>query len=143
MKTIEILLVEDNPGDIQLFKEAFKESNIENKLNIVEDGESALLFLKKEGKFKNIITPNLILLDINLPKKNGYEVLDEIKKNKILKNIPIVILTITNPKEEDLVQYKNDVVCFLKKPDSIDQFIIGVQSIFQFLFLSNKFKDIN
>ena len=143
MKTIEILLVEDNPGDIQLFKEAFKESTIENKLNIVEDGELALLFLKKEGKFKDIITPNLILLDINLPKKNGYEVLDEIKKNKILKNIPIVILTITNPKEEDLAQYKNDVVCFLKKPDSMDQFIIGVQSIFQFLFLSNKFKDIN
>ncbi|MBY9005933.1 MAG: response regulator [Candidatus Lokiarchaeota archaeon] len=142
MKTIDILLVEDNPGDIRLFKEAFKNNKIDNRLHIVEDGVEALSFLRKEGKFKNNITPDLMLLDIDLPKKNGYEVLDDVKKDKILKNIPVVILTITKVKEKDLTNYKKNVVCFLKKPENMDQFIIGVQSIFQFLFLSDKFKDI-
>ncbi|MBY8982525.1 MAG: response regulator [Candidatus Lokiarchaeota archaeon] len=140
MDPIEILLVEDNPGDVRLFEEAFKECKIDNILHTVEDGVEAMAFLRNEGNYKDEPHPDLILLDIDLPKKNGFEVLDDIKRDKSLNNIPVVILTITEVKKDDLNTYEEDVVCFLKKPQSMDQFIIGVQSIFRFLFLSDKFK---
>ncbi len=139
MTVINILLVEDNPGDVRLFKESFKESEIENKLHVVGDGVEAMSFLKKEGKYIDSPRPNLILLDIRMPKKNGYEVLDDIRKEESLSNIPVVILTATEVKDESIKNYSSDVICFLKKPESMDQFILGVQSIFRFLFLSNTF----
>lgn len=101
-KDVEILLVEDNPGDVRLTREALKDCKMRNTLYVVEDGEEALSFLYKKGKYTNAPQPNLILLDLNLPKKDGEEVLSEIKKNPGLKRIPVVILT-TSKAEEDIL----------------------------------------
>ena len=106
LKIVEILLVEDNPADIRLTQEAIKESKISNNLHIVRDGMEAISFLRKEGKFSNAVCPDLILLDLNLPKINGFEVLNEIKKDNDLKRIPVVILTISEA-EVDLLKAYN------------------------------------
>jgi len=133
-KAVEILLIEDNPGDVRLTIEALKESKIINHLEIVEDGIEALSFLKKEGIYKDKSRPDLIILDLNLPKKDGREVLAEIKSDNLLKQIPIVILT-TSEAEEDIVKsYELHANCYITKPVNMDQFIKVVKSVGEFWF---------
>jgi CheY-like chemotaxis protein len=134
IRPVEILLVEDNPGDIRLTKEAMKEAKIVNNLNVVEDGVEALAYLRKKRKFKNANRPDLILLDINLPKKNGREVLAEIKQDKNLKQIPVVILTVSKAEEDIIKTYELHANCFITKPVNMDRFIKVVKSIEDFWF---------
>jgi len=134
MRPIEILLIEDNPGDVRLTTEVLKDSKIINKLNVVEDGEEVLAYLRKEGKYKNKTRPDLILLDLNLPKKNGKEVLAEIKGDKSFKRIPVVVLTISQAYEDIMRIYDLHANCYITKPVDIDQFIKVVRSIEYFWF---------
>lgn len=129
---IDILLVEDNPGDARLAKEALKESKIHNNLFIVSDGEEALQFLRKEGEFSGAVTPDLILLDLNLPKIDGREVLDIVKRDENLKMIPVVILTTSRAEEDIIKSYKLHANCFISKPLDLDQFMKVVKSIEDF-----------
>lgn len=129
---IEVLLVEDNPGDVRLTKEALKEAKVRNNLHVVEDGVAALHFLRREGEFSGVPRPDLILLDLNLPKKDGREVLEEIKADSALKTIPVVVLT-TSHAEEDIVRsYNLHANCYVTKPVDLDQFIRIVKSIEDF-----------
>ncbi len=131
-KLIEILLVEDNPGDVRLTREAMKEAKIQNNLNVVEDGVEAMSFLRQERKYKDSPRPDLILLDLNLPRKNGREVLAEIKEDADLRFIPVVILT-TSSAEEDIVRsYNHHANCYITKPVDLEQFINVVKSIQDF-----------
>jgi two-component system response regulator len=129
---IEILLVEDNPGDVRLTREALKDGKIVNNLHVAEDGVDALAFLRREGKYHNAVRPELILLDLNLPKKDGREVLAEIKADKELKRIPVVVLT-SSAAEQDIVKsYNLHANCYVTKPVDLDQFINVVKSIEHF-----------
>lgn len=129
---IEILLVEDNPGDVRLTLEAFKDCKVSNNLNTVGDGEAAMAFLRREGSYANVPCPDLILLDLNLPKKDGREVLKEIKADKILRRIPVVILT-TSQAEEDIIKaYGLNANCYICKPIDLDQFTKIIRSIEEF-----------
>jgi CheY-like chemotaxis protein len=133
-KEIEILLVEDNPGDVRLTKEALRECKMHNRLTVVEDGLAALACLKREGEFKNASLPDLILLDLNLPKLDGREVLKVIKNDDRTKRIPVVILT-TSQAEEDIIRtYDLQANCYINKPVDLDQFIKVVKSINDFWF---------
>ena len=132
--SIDILLVEDNPGDVRLTQEAFKEGKIDNNLHIVKDGLEAISFLRKEGKYADAPTPDLILLDLNLPKKDGRDVLAEIKEDATIRRIPVVILT-TSGAEEDIIRtYDLHANCFITKPVDMDQFINVVKYIEDFWF---------
>ena len=131
-KPIEILLVEDNPGDVRLAVEAFKEGKVSNRMSVVEDGIDAIAFLKKEGKFANAPRPDLILLDLNLPKKDGREVLEEIKADKSLRRIPVVILTTSNSEEDILRAYNLNGNCYITKPVDLEKFFYVVKSIENF-----------
>lgn len=129
---IEILLVEDNLGDVRLTMEALKDGKILNNLNVVMDGAEAMEFLRREGKYADAPRPGLILLDLNLPKKDGREVLAEIKGDPNLKCIPVVILT-SSAAEQDIVKsYRLHANCYVTKPVDLDQFIDVVQSIENF-----------
>ncbi len=131
---VEILLVEDNEADIRLTQEGIKEAKIQNNLHIVRDGEEAMDFLNKKEDYQDAVTPDLILLDLNLPKKDGREVLEEIKNNKILSHIPVVILT-TSEAEKDIVKsYKLHANCYVTKPMGIDQFVEVIKAIENFWF---------
>ena len=131
-KPIEILLVEDNPGDVRLTQEAFKEGKVRNNLSVVEDGLEALAFLRREGKYAGAPRPDLILLDLNLPRKDGRLVLADIKEDPKLRSIPVVILT-TSKAEEDIVRtYNLHANCFITKPVDLDQFIRVVRCIEDF-----------
>lgn len=132
MADIKILLIEDNLGDIRLTREAFKDARIKNELSVVTDGEEAILYLKKIGQYKDVDTPDLILLDLNLPKKDGREVLKEIKSDSLLKNIPVVILTISLDNEGLLGSYSSDTNCFITKPVDSTQFLNVIRSIEDF-----------
>jgi len=132
--SIEILLVEDSPGDQRLTKEALKEGKINNNLYIVEDGEEALAFLKKQEPFTTVPKPDLILLDLNLPKMNGQEVLKIIKADETLKRIPVVILTTSQADEDILNAYNLNANCYITKPVDFDQFIHVVNKIQEFWF---------
>lgn len=126
---INILLVEDNPGDVRLTLEAFKEGKVNNDINVVNDGVEALAYLRQEGQYATAQRPDVILLDLNLPKKDGYEVLAEIKQDPNLKRIPVVILT-TSEAERDILQtYYMHANCYITKPVDLDQFITVVKSI--------------
>ena len=126
---IEVLLVEDNPGDVRLTKEALKEAKVRNNLHVVEDGVAALRFLRREGEYNSVPRPDLILLDLNLPKKDGREVLEEIKADNALKTIPVVVLT-TSHAEEDIVRsYNLHANCYVTKPVGLDQFMEVIQAI--------------
>ncbi|MEW5820627.1 MAG: response regulator [Cyanobacteriota bacterium] len=129
---IDILLVEDNPGDVRLTKESLKEGKVKNTLYVATDGIEAMQFLKKEGKFSNAPRPDLILLDLNLPKKDGKELLADIKNDNDLKSIPVVILTTSKADEDILQTYKLHANCFITKPVDLEQFIHVVQSIENF-----------
>ena len=132
--SIEILLVEDSPGDQRLTKEALKEGKINNNLYIVEDGEEAIAFLKKHEPFTKVPRPDLILLDLNLPKMNGQEVLKIIKADENLKRIPVVILTTSQADEDILNAYNLNANCYITKPVYFDQFIHVVNKIQEFWF---------
>ena len=135
MNTIEpisILLVEDNPGDVRLAKEALRESKMKNTLDVVNDGVEAMHYLNKEDKYVSKNTPDLIILDLNLPKKDGREVLSEIKNNEKLKHIPVVIMTVSQSEEDILRSYNLHANCFISKPLDFNQFIKVVQSIEEF-----------
>lgn len=131
-RAIEILLVEDNPGDARLTLEAFKEGKVFNNLTVIGDGVEALAYLRREGHYANSVQPDLILLDLNLPKKDGREVLAEIKDDERLKNIPVIVLT-TSAAEEDIARaYSRHANCYITKPVDLDQFLHVVQSIESF-----------
>lgn len=129
---IEILLVEDNPGDVRLTQEVLKEGKVHNTLSIVENGVEAISFLKKENEYKDAPTPDLILLDLNLPKKDGREVLLDIKKDTDLKKIPVVVLTTSQAEEDILNVYDLNANCYVSKPVDLGQFIDVVKSIEDF-----------
>ena len=126
---IEILLVEDNPGDIRLTQEAFKEGKISNNLNVVGDGVEAMAFLQQEGQYAHAPRPDVILLDLNLPKKDGHEVLAEIKEDENLRRIPVVILTTSQAEQDILKTYDLHANCYITKPVDLERFITVVKSI--------------
>ena len=129
---IEILLVEDNPGDVRLTQEALKEGKILNNLHLAKDGVEALSFMRREGEYDNAVRPDLILLDLNLPKKDGREVLVEIKKDDELRRIPVVVLTTSRAEEDIIKTYDCHANCYITKPVDFDQFINVVKSIEDF-----------
>ena len=129
---ITILLVEDNPGDVRLTQEVFKEAKMGNRLHVVYDGEEALSFLKKTGKYANAPRPDLVLLDLNLPKRNGLEVLAEIKADENLRRIPVVMLTMSKNEQDILKSYDLHANCFITKPVDLDQFLSVVRAIEDF-----------
>ena len=131
-KTIEILLVEDNPADIRLAQEAFKDAKVRNILHTVGDGVEAMAFLRRQGKYADVARPDLILLDLNLPKKDGREVLAEIKTDEHLKLIPVVILTVSKDEEDILRTYNLHANCYITKPIDFEQFMKVVKSIEEF-----------
>lgn len=132
MKSIEILLVEDNPADIRLTKEVLKGSKIKNVLHVVTDGVEAIAFLKREGMYKDCTCPDIILLDLNLPKKDGREVLSDIKSDSSLKHIPVVILTTSDAEQDILKTYDLHANCYITKPVDFDQFISVIKMIEDF-----------
>ena len=133
-KHIEILLVEDSPADILLTREAFQESRIVNTIHVAEDGIQAMNFLYKRGEYASSPRPDLILLDLNLPRKNGREVLAEIKADPNLKKIPIVVLTTSSADEDILKAYDLNANCYVVKPVGFDNFMQAMQSIRHFWF---------
>ncbi|MGB8355349.1 MAG: response regulator [Chthoniobacteraceae bacterium] len=131
-RPIEILLVEDNPGDARLTQEVFLEGKVRNHLNIVDDGVKALAYLRGLGDYKNATRPDLVLLDLNLPKKDGREVLAEIKADAKLRQIPVIIMTVSPADENILKAYNLNVNCYLTKPVNLDAFIDAVRTIDEF-----------
>jgi chemotaxis family two-component system response regulator Rcp1 len=131
-RPIEILLVEDSTADVRLTIEALKDAKVRNKLSVVEDGVKAMAYLQKKGEYANATRPDLILLDLNLPKKSGREVLAEIKKDKDFKRIPVVILTVSRAEEDVLHSYNLHANCYITKPVDFDKFMEVVKSIESF-----------
>ena len=134
IEPIEILLVEDNAGDVDLTREALKNGKLCNTLHVVRDGEAAMAFLRRKGKYADAPRPDLVLLDLNLPKKDGREVLGEIKSDEDLKCIPVVILTISKSEEDIFKSYNLHANCYITKPIDLNQFIRVVQAIEDFWF---------
>jgi two-component system, chemotaxis family, response regulator Rcp1 len=129
---IDILLVEDNPGDARLTREALRDAKVRNNLHIVPDGVEALAFLRRQGRYAEAPTPDLILLDLNLPKKDGREVLEEIKREEGLRHIPVVVLTTSKAETDVLESYRLQANAFVTKPVDLEQFLEVVRSIEQF-----------
>jgi len=129
---IEILLVEDSAGDVRLVQENLKESKVRNALNVVGDGIEAMAYLRKEGKYKDTPRPDLILLDLNLPKKDGRQVLTEIKSDENLKCIPVVVLTISKAEEDIMKSYSLHANAYISKPVDLNQFLKVVKAIEEF-----------
>ena len=132
MKLVEILLVEDNPGDARLAKEALKDAKVRNSLHWVEDGVEAMTFLHRQGKYADSPRPDVILLDLNLPKKDGREVLAEVKEDGDLRRIPVVILTVSDAEEDIIKTYNLHANCYIRKPLDLDRFIEVVKAINEF-----------
>jgi CheY-like chemotaxis protein len=133
-RPIEVLLVEDNPGDVRLTREALKEGKVHNNLHVAPDGVEALAFLRREGRYADAVRPDLILLDLNLPRKSGREVLEEVKGDPALRNIPVVILTSSQAEQDIARAYDLHANCYITKPVDLDQFITVVKSIEDFWF---------
>ncbi|MGH7766890.1 MAG: response regulator [Candidatus Binatia bacterium] len=131
-RPVEILLVEDNPGDVRLTKEALKEGNLLNRLSVVGDGMEALAFLRREGKFAGSARPDMILLDLNLPKKSGLEVLADVKADEDLRRTPVVILTTSQAEQDILKSYDLYANCYITKPVDLGEFMNVVKSIEEF-----------
>ena len=131
-RPIVILMVEDNPGDVRLTVEALKEGKVRNILHTVEDGEEAMKFLRRQGTYAKAPRPDLVLLDLNLPKKNGREVLAEIKADPELRRIPVVILTVSKAEQDIVKTYDLHANCYINKPVDLEQFLTVVQSIENF-----------
>ena len=131
-KSIEILLVEDNSGDVRLTQEVLKDNKLRNNMYVAGDGVEAMMFLHREDKYADAPRPDVILLDLNLPKKDGREVLAEIKRDPNLKSIPVVILTTSNADEDIIKSYNLHANCYVTKPIDLNQFIKVVKSIKEF-----------
>jgi len=131
-KAVEILLIEDNPGDVRLTLEALHEGKVKNNLVVAADGETALAILRREGAHAEAPRPDLILLDLNLPKKDGREVLAEIKADEQLRCIPVVVLTTSKSEEDVLRSYQLNANCYITKPVDLEQFIRVVRAIEEF-----------
>jgi chemotaxis family two-component system response regulator Rcp1 len=131
-RPIDILMVEDNPGDVRLTVEALKEGKVRNNLHTVEDGVEALAFLRRQGRYKEAPRPDLVLLDLNLPKMSGQEVLAEMKEDADLRRIPVVILTVSKAEQDILKSYNLHANCYITKPVDLDQFLTVVKSIEDF-----------
>lgn len=134
-----LLLVEDSRADARLIMEVFKEEKVDVDIEVVRDGEQAMDFLYKRGSFSNVATPNLILLDLNLPKKDGREVLEEVKKNTELSSIPIIILTTSQSEEDVIKSYKLHASCYVTKPIDLEHFVKVIRSLDEFWFSAVKF----
>jgi two-component system, chemotaxis family, response regulator Rcp1 len=132
VQPIEILLVEDNPADVRLTREALQEEKIYTNLQVVSDGVEAIAFLRKEGQYAKMPRPDLILLDLNLPKKDGREVLKEIKNDPHLKAIPVVVLTVSKSEEDILKSYNLHANCYITKPVDLKQFMKVAKSVQDF-----------
>ena len=132
LKPIEILLVEDNAADVRLTEEALREGKVRNNLHVARDGMEALEFLRRQGKHAKATRPDLILLDLNLPRRDGREVLAEIKDDPALKMIPVVVLTTSSAEADILKSYKLHANCYITKPVDLEQFISVVKSIDDF-----------
>jgi CheY-like chemotaxis protein len=132
MRPVHILLVEDNEGDIMLTLEALNAGKIFNKVSVVRDGWEAILFLERQGKYADEMLPDLILLDVNLPKMNGHEVLVAIKGNKAITHIPVVMLTTSSSEKDVLTSYQNHANCFVTKPVEVDDFLRVISTIEEF-----------
>src|SRR5881396_535731 len=126
---IEILLVEDNPADVRMTVEALKDCRVSNKLSVVEDGEQALSFLRKNNGYSERMRPDLILLDLNLPRKDGHEVLAEIKSDPDLRKIPVVVLTTSENERDVRKAYDLNANCYITKPGGLEQFVSVMKSI--------------
>jgi CheY-like chemotaxis protein len=131
---VEILLVEDNPGDIRLIEEGFKDGRFKKKLHIVRDGVEAMAFLRREGEYYNAVRPDLVLLDLNLPKKDGREVLAEIKADEDLKRTPVIILSTSSSEDDVLLSYKLHANMYITKPVGLRKFIEMIRA-FESLWL--------
>jgi len=131
-KVIDILLVEDNPGDVRLAQEALKESKVRNKLFVVEDGVEAMAFLRRQGRHADAPRPDLILLDLNLPRKSGREVLAEVKTDSDLRRIPVVVLTVSKAEEDIIKCYDHHANCYITKPLDFSQFMEVTKSVEDF-----------
>ncbi len=135
---IEILLVDDSPGDVRLAVEALKESIVKSKVHTARDGVEAMAFLRNEGKYARMPHPDLVLLDLNMPRKDGRETLAEIKTDDKLKHIPVIILTVSSAEEDIIKAYKFHANCYITKPIELDQFNKCVGSIEEFWFRTVK-----
>ena len=131
-EVVEILLVEDNPGDVRLTQEVLKDGKVRNNMSVVMDGVDAISFLQQTGEYAGAPRPDIILLDLNLPKKDGREVLAEIKADPDLKNIPIVVLTTSSAEQDIFRSYDLHANCYITKPVDLDQFIRVIRSIEDF-----------
>ena len=131
-KPIEILLAEDNPGDARLTVEGFKDAKVKNNITVVVDGKEALAYLRQQGPYANVARPDFILLDLNMPKKDGREVLAEIKADENLKCIPVLIFTISSADKDILEAYNLQASAFITKPIDLDEFITVVKSLEEF-----------
>ena len=129
---MNVLLVEDNPGDVRLTQEAFKEAKMSINLDVTMDGAEAIKFLRKQAPYEDSVTPDLILLDLNLPKKDGREVLREIKTDDTLKRIPVVVLTTSNAEQDIMKSYNLHVNCYINKPVDFEKFFDIIQKIEEF-----------
>jgi two-component system, chemotaxis family, response regulator Rcp1 len=129
---VHILLIEDNPGDVRLVIESLKDSKIRKHMSVVEDGEAAMAFLRREGQYSQALRPDLILLDFNLPKKNGREVLAELKADRDLGRIPVVVITSSNGEDDVRGAYDNHANCYVTKPVDLKQFVQVIRSIEEF-----------
>ena len=134
LKPVNILIVEDNRADIRLIEEAFKEGKLYIDLNVAEDGVEAMAYLRKEDNYKDVNSPDIILLDLNMPRKNGYEVLEEIKLDDNLKRIPVIIMTISKAEEDILKSYNLHANAYIVKPVDINQFTETIKSLEDFWF---------
>ncbi len=144
MRPFEILLIEDNPADVRLAQEALKEGQVENSLNVVPDGIEAVAFLRREGHYAGVPRPDLILLDLNLPRKDGREVLAQIKTDDELKTIPVIVLTTSEADQDIQTAYRLHANCYVIKQLNLDEYMSTVRSIENFWFTTAKlprFKD--
>ena len=135
-RLVEILLVEDSPSDTELTIEALREAKVPNHISLVEDGVEALQFLRREGRFAAAVRPDLILLDLNLPRKDGREVLSEIKSDESLKTIPVVVLTTSRAEQDVLRAYSLSANCYITKPVDFERFLDVIRSI-EYFWLAN------
>jgi len=129
---IEILLVEDNPGDVRLTVEALKEGKVANNLTVAHDGEEALAMLRKEGRFSGVTRPDIILLDLNLPRVDGRQVLEQIKRDEALHQIPVVVLTTSQADQDVIRTYELHANCYITKPVDLNQFLRVIRSVEDF-----------
>ncbi|HUQ40731.1 MAG TPA: response regulator [Acidimicrobiales bacterium] len=132
LEPIEVLLVEDDPGDVLMTQEAFADYRIANRLNVVSNGEDAIAYMRKEGRFVDAVTPDLVLLDLNLPRRDGREVLRDIKGDPVLRRVPVVVLTTSEAEEDVLASYDLHANAYVRKPVDFEQFVAAVRAIDDF-----------